>query len=227
MAADLAREQIPGNDARCPVVDRHHVHHLHLGPQLHAAEADLAGELLVGAEEELLTGLAAGVERTRHLRPAERAVVEQAAVLPGERNALGDHLVDDVDRHLGEAVHVRLTGAEVAALHGVVEQPVNAVAVTLVVLGCVDAALCRDRVRPARRVVECERLHLVAEFRERGRSRCSGEARPDDQHLELALVVRVDELQVFLVPEPLVLDGTLRDLRREALGLEGRPIAHE
>jgi len=44
----------------------------------------------------LLAGLAPGVEGARHLRAAERAVVEQAAVLAGEGHTLGHHLVDDV-----------------------------------------------------------------------------------------------------------------------------------
>ena len=55
-------------------------------------------ERLIGAEQELLAGLAAGVERARHLRAAEGAVVEQAAVFARERHALGDALVDDVAR---------------------------------------------------------------------------------------------------------------------------------
>ena len=123
-------------------------------------------QLLVGAEQQLLAGLAAGVEGAAHLRATEAAVVEQAAVLAGERDALGDHLVDDVDRHLGEAVDVGLAAAEVAALDGVVEQAVDAVAVALVVLRRVDAALRGDRVSTPRRVVERERLDLIAEFTE-------------------------------------------------------------
>ena len=67
--------------------------------------------LLVGAEQELLAGLAPGVEGAGHLGAAEGAVVEQAAVLAGERHALRDHLVDDVDRHLGQAVHVGLAAS--------------------------------------------------------------------------------------------------------------------
>ena len=111
---------------------------------------DLALERLVGAEQQLLAGLAAGVERARDLRAAEGAVGEQAAVLAGERHALGDALVDDVDADLGEAVDVGLAGAEVAALDRVVEEAVDAVAVVLVVLGGVDAALRGDGVRAAR-----------------------------------------------------------------------------
>jgi hypothetical protein len=114
--------------------------------QLHVAEADLTGELLVGAEQELLAGLAAGVEGSAHLGTAEAAVVEQAAVLAGEGHALGGHLVDDGHRLLSEAVDVRLTGPEVAALHGVVEEALDGVAVALVVLGGVDAALGGDGV---------------------------------------------------------------------------------
>ena len=112
------------------------------------------GEGLVGAEQQLLAGLAPGVEGAADLGATERAVGEQAAVLAGERHALGRALVDDVDRHLGQPVHVGLAGAVVAALHGVVEEAVDRVAVVAVVLRRVDAALGGDRVRPAGRVVD-------------------------------------------------------------------------
>ena len=110
------------------------------------AGADLTAQRLVGAEQQLLAGLAAAVERARHLGAAEGAVVEQAAVLARERHALGDALVDDVDADLGEAVDVGLARAEVAALDGVVEKAINAIAVVLIVLGGVDAALGGDGV---------------------------------------------------------------------------------
>ena len=86
-----------------PAVLDDEVEHLGAVVQRDRAERDLAHERLVRAEQELLAGLAAGVERARHLRAAERAVVEQAAVLAGERHALRDALVDDVDRHLARA----------------------------------------------------------------------------------------------------------------------------
>src|SRR5690606_9547283 len=110
------------------------------------AGSDLALEGLVGADQQLLTGLAAGVERPGDLHATEGTVVEQSAVLAGEGDTLGDALVDDVDRDLGEPVRVGLARAEVAALDRVVEQPVDAVAVVAVVLGRVDAALSGDRV---------------------------------------------------------------------------------
>ena len=133
-----------------PAVDDDQVEHLVPGVHLDVAGRDLAFQRLVRAEQQLLAGLAAGVERARHLGAAEGAVVEQAAVLAGERHALRHALVDDVHRHLREPVHVRLAGAEVAALDRVVEQPVDGVAVVAVVLRGVDAALRGDRVRPAR-----------------------------------------------------------------------------
>src|SRR6185436_8751907 len=199
--------QVTGDDAGTAAVDVDDVDHLHPVPQLDVAEADLAGELLVCADQELLAGLATGVERAAHLGPAEAAVVEQAAVLAGERHALGDALVDDVDRYLGQAVHVGLTRAVVAALHGVVEEAVDAVAVAVVVLRRVDAALGGDGVGPAGRVVEREDLHLVAELGQGGGGRRAGEAGADHDDLVLALVGRVHQLDVEFVAVPALLDG--------------------
>ena len=115
----------------------------------------------------MLAGLTPGVEGARHLSPAEAAVREVAAVVAGEGHPLGHALVDDVDADLGEAVHVGLAGAEVAALDGVVEQAVDAVAVVGVVFRRIDAALRRDAMRPAGAVLKAEVLHVVTEFGER------------------------------------------------------------
>jgi hypothetical protein len=57
---------------------------------LHGAAGDLLGQGRVGAEEELLAGLAAGVEGTGNLRATEGAVGEETAVLTGEGHALRD-----------------------------------------------------------------------------------------------------------------------------------------
>ena len=171
----------------------------------------LAHQRLVRTEQQLLAGLTARVERARHLRAAEGAVVEQAAVLPCERHALRDALVDDVDRHLREPVHVRLAGAVVAALDRVVEEAVDAVAVVLVVLRRVDPALRGDGVRTAGRVVERDDLHVVAELAERRGGRRAGEAGADDDDVEPALVRRVDELDRELVVVPLLGESDRRD----------------
>src|SRR3954465_2705575 len=154
-----------------------------------------------------MSGLAPGVEGARDLRATERPVVQQAAVLTGEGHALRGALVDDVHRLLGEAVHVCLARPEVAALHRVVEEAVDRIAVALVVLGGVDATLRGDRVGAAWRVVEGEGLHLVALLAQGGSGGTAGEAGADDDHLVLATVRRVHELALELVVGPLVGDG--------------------
>ena len=189
----------------------------------HRAGGDLALERLVGADEQLLAGLAAGVERARDLDAAEGAVVEQAAVLAGERDALGDALVDDVRADLGEAIDVGLARAVVAALDGVVEEAERRVPVLLVVLGRVDAALGGDRVGASRRVLVAEGLHDVARLTERRRGGATGEAGADDDDRQLAAVGRVDERGVELARVPALLDGTrgrLGVLDRLTLGVQ-------
>ena len=183
------------------------------GYSVHRARVHLPHQRLVGAEQELLAGLAARVERPRHLGATERPVVEEPAVLARERHALRDALVDDVDRHLREPVDVRLTRAVVAALDRVVEQAVDAVAVVLVVLGRVDPALRGDRVRAPRRVVERDDLDVVAGLAERRRGRRTGETRADDDDVEAAAVGRVDELDLELVVVPLLFERAFGDVR--------------
>ncbi len=175
-------------------------------------ERDLVHERRVRAEQELLTGLAARVERARHLCATERTVVEQPAVLTREGHALRDALVDDVHAELREPVHVGLAGAEVAAFHRVVEEALDAVAVVRVVLRRVDPTLRGDAVRAPRRVVEREERHVVAELAERCGGRRAGEPAAHHDDLVAALVGRVHQLHVELVLLPLALDGPVGDL---------------
>ena len=146
----LPRDQVAGDDAARLAVDHDQVEHLGAREHLHRAGADLPFERLVGAEQQLLPGLPARVEGARDLRAAEGAVVQVPRIFAREGHALRDALVDDVQADLRQAVDVGLAGAEVAALDGVVEEAVDAVAVVVIVLGGVDAALRGDGVRAAR-----------------------------------------------------------------------------
>ena len=202
----LAGDHVAHDDAAGAAVDDDQLDHLVAGVGLHGAGGDLALERLVGADQQLLAGLAAGVEGARDLDAAEGAVVEQAAVLAGEGDALGDALVDDVPADLGEPVDVGLARAVVAALDGVVEEAVDRVAVALVVLGRVDAALGGDRVRAAGGVLVAERLHHVAGLAERGGGRGAGQAGADHDHREPATVGRVGDAGLELAGVPALVD---------------------
>ena len=167
---------------------------------------------LVGAQQELLARLAACVEGALELGAAEGAVVQQAAVFTAEGNALGHALVNDVGGNFRQAVDVGFTGAEVAALHGIIEQAVDGVAVVLVVLGRVDAALGRNGVGAAGAVLVAEALDVVAKLGKRGGGGGAGQAGPYHEHGVLALVVRVDQFGLKLVLGPFVLNRAGRNL---------------
>ncbi len=173
---------------------------------MHLAGADLALQRLVGAQQQLLAGLAARVEGARNLRAAEGAVVEHAAVFAREGHALRHALVDDVDADLRQAVDVGFARAEIAAFHGVVEEAVDAVAIVVIILGGVDAALRGDGVRAARGILEAEALHVVAQLAERGGRGSARQARSHHDDVVLALVGRIDQLQIELVLVPEGLD---------------------
>ena len=143
------------------------------------------------------------------MRAAKGAVREKSAVFAREGDALRDALVDDQVADLGETVDVRLASAIVAALDRVVEETVDGVVVVLVVLRGVDAALRGDRVRATRAVGDAEDFDVVAEFAERRGGGSARESRADDDNIELALVVRIDDANVGLVIGPLFCYWTL------------------
>src|SRR5665648_463981 len=160
----------------------------------------------------MLACLTTGIESPRDLHTAKGTVMQQPAVLAGERNPLGDAVVDDRPAHLREAVDVGLPRPEVAALDRVIEQPLDAVTVVAVVLRGVDAALRRDAVRTTGAVLIGEARDLVAGLAERGSSRSTGEAGADDDDRQLATVRRVDQLGVELARVPTLLDRACRCL---------------
>ena len=159
-SSELAGHQVAHGDAACHAVHHDQVEHLAAGVHLDRAGLDLAGQGGVGAQEQLLACLAAGVKGAGNLGAAEGSVVQLAGVFAGKRDALRHALVNDVVGHLGQTPDVGLTGAEIATLDGVVKETIDAVAVIRVVLGGVDAALGGDGVGAARAVLVAEACTL-------------------------------------------------------------------
>src|SRR5260370_21616846 len=174
VALDFSADQVAGDDAARAAIHHDQVQHLGTREHLHGAEADLALQGLVRAEEQLLPGLPARVEGARDLRAAETAVVQVAGILAGKGHALRHALIDDVEADGGEAIDVGFAGPEIAALHGVVEEPVNAVAVIVIVLGGIDSALGRDTVRAPGRILKAETVDVIAEFGQTCRGAAAG-----------------------------------------------------
>ena len=211
-AVDLAGDKVAGDDPLGHAVNEDDIQHLVPVVHLHLAEADLPAQALVGPDQQLLAGLAAGVEGPADLRPAKGTVGQHPAVLAGKGDALGDALVDDVAGDFRQAVDIRFPAAEVAPLDRVVEEAEDAVAVVLVVLGRVDTALGRDGVRPPGGILVTEALHVVAHLAKRGGGAGTGQAAANDNDAVFALVGRVDQLVVEFRLGPLLFNGTVGDV---------------
>ncbi len=149
VALELAGYQILGNDTACATVDDDDVLHLGTRVELYSAAVDLFHQRGVSTEQQLLTGLTLGIERTANLHTTERAVGEHATILTCERHTLCDALVDDVCADLSQTIDVGLTCAIVTTFDCIVEQTVDAVTVVLVVLCSIDTTLGSDRVSAA------------------------------------------------------------------------------
>ena len=208
----LTRREVFGNDAASATIHDDHVFHLIARKKLHLAEFHLSRERRIGSEQQLLAGLTLGIERTAHLCATKRAVGEHTAIFAGKGNTLCHTLVDDVVRHFCQTIDVGLAGAIVAALHRVVEQAINRVAVVLIVLCGIDTALCSNRVCTARRVLNAEIIHVEAHFCERGGCRCTGQTRSHDNHVELQFVFRVHQSLMSLIFFPFLGYGALWNL---------------
>ena len=164
VAFKLAVDEVACDDAARPAIDHHQVHHLPAGVHLYRPLTDLLAEGTVGAEQQLLARLPACIKGAGYQCPAERAVVEKAAVIACKRNAARHTLVDDVVADLGQTVNIGFTGTVVASLYGIIEQPVDAVAIVGIVLGGIDPSLRGNAVSTARTVLDTEILHVEAQL---------------------------------------------------------------
>ncbi len=200
VAFELAGEEVAYDDTASLAVDDDDVDELVAVIHCHCAAGDLAVEGLVDAEEELLAGLAFGIEGALDLYAAEGAIGQVAAVFAGEGHSYGHAVVDDLEADFGESVDIGFAGAVVAAFDGVVKQSIDGIAVVLVVFCGVDTALGCDAVCPSWAIVKGKAFDLVAQLTEGGRCAASCQSCAHYDDFELALVIGGDEfLMVFKI----------------------------
>ena len=123
------------------------------------------------------------------MRATERAVSEQSAVLTRERYPLFDALIDDLITDFSQPINIRLAGTKIAALDRVVEQPVKAVTIVLIIFRRIDSALGRNRVRAPRRVLKAKASYSITQFAQGRRRRASGQTAPNDDDFELSPII--------------------------------------
>ncbi len=71
VALDLTSDEVPGDDAAGLAILHHQIEHFRASVELDLAEADHTHHLLVGAEQQLLTGLPTGIEGATDLSATE------------------------------------------------------------------------------------------------------------------------------------------------------------
>src|SRR5438128_2685502 len=91
----------------------------------------------------------------------------------------------------------------IAAFDRVIEQPINAVAVVLIIFRGVNSTLGGDGMGASRRILIAKTFHSIAELAKRRRSRPSGQTAPNDNDLKFAAVVWTNEAGMVHVARPL------------------------
>ena len=207
-AFDVAGDEVAGDDATGASIDNDEVHHFVAFMEFDAATGYFAAKGTVGTEEELLAGLAAGIESAADLSTAEGAVVEESTIVAGEGYTLGNTLVDDAATDFSQTVDVCFAGTVVATFDGIAEKTLDAVAVVLIVLGCIDAALGSDGVCTAGGILNAEYVHVEAQCSQRGGSRGTGKACTHNNDVDFTLVGRVYKFLTGFVVGPFFGEGT-------------------
>ena len=207
-AFDVAGDEVAGDDAAGASVDNDEVHHFVAFMEFDAATGYFAAKGTVGTEEELLAGLTAGIESAADLSTAEGAVVEESTIVAGEGYTLGNTLVDDAATDFSQTVDVGFAGTVIATFDGIAEKTLDAVAVVLIVLGCIDAALGSDGVCTAGGILNAEYVDIEAHGTQRSGSRGTGKACTHNNDVDFTLVGRVYKFLTGFVVGPFFGEGT-------------------
>ncbi len=196
----LTCHEVLSDNATCAAIDNNKVFHLITCEELYLASLYLSTQRRVCTKQQLLTCLTLSIEGTAHLRTTERTVGKHAAILTCKRNSLCYALVDDVVADLCQTVNVGFTSTIVTTLHCVIEQTINGVTVILIVLCCIDTALCCDGVSTTRRVLNTEVQYVEAHLAERGCGAGTSQSCTHHDDVELQFVLRVHQsLMCFIV----------------------------
>ena len=205
---EAAAELVAAHHAAGHPIDPDQLEHVPPGEQFHPTGGHLSHQGLIGAVEQLLAGLATGIEGSAQLGAAEAAVRQRAAVFAGEGNPLGHALIDDRTADLRKAMAARLTGTEIAPPDGVAEEPFDTVSVVGVIPGGVDAALGRHGMGSTRAVVERDHPDPIALLGQAGGGRGSSQTCAHDQNHEATPVRGADQGKVLPAAGPGRLERT-------------------
>ena len=167
MTFKLTCDEVSGYDTTSFAIDDNYLYKFCPGVQFNVLFIHLAHECLVCPKQQLLAGLAAGIESTAYLCPTERTVGKIPAILTGKGDPLCHALVDNVVAYLGKAINVPFPGAVVSSFYGVVKKPVNRIAIVGVVLCGIDTTLCSNGVCTARRILDSKAFHFKAHLCQR------------------------------------------------------------
>src|SRR5690606_18500795 len=102
-----------------------------------------------------------------------------------------------------QAVYVGFPGPVIPPFDGVVEQPVVAVPVPLIVLCGIDSPLGCYGMRPTGGTLIAEGLYIIAQLGQSGRGGPSCKSGSDHDDIDVALVGGVVELDFVFMPGPL------------------------
>src|SRR5690625_1047565 len=171
---DRPGNEISHDDSLRVAVDNDQVEHLGPWKHFYRTGSHLAGKRRITTEKKLLSRLSSRVKCAGNLCTAERSVGERATIFARKRNSLRDRLIDDISAVISHPVDIRLAGPVVATFQSIVKEPLNAVAVVLIIFRRFDPPLCSDTVRTARTILYAKTFYVVAEFAKRSGSRTSG-----------------------------------------------------
>src|SRR5262249_5963534 len=111
-------------------------------------------------------------------------------------------LIDDVVADFRETINVRFAGSKIAAFYGVMEQPVNTVAIVLIIFGRIDPALGCNRVRAPRRILEAEAFYPIPQLPQSGRSRSTGQAAANHDDRKFSPVIWTHQARMITMIAP-------------------------
>ena len=199
---DFTIDQISSNDPSGFTIDQNEIHHFVTVVHFYFSTTDLPVHCRIGPQQQLLSSLSFSVEGSGNQYPSKRAVVQQAAIVPGKGNPLGNTLINDIGRNLCQTINIGFSGTVIPSLDGIVKKSVGRITIPLIVFCGIDPSLGSDRMRSSWRILKTKCFDIVTQFGQSRRGRCSCQTGTHHNDIDQTLVGRTDKVDFTLMVGP-------------------------
>src|SRR5574344_1342158 len=158
---NLTGDNISCNNTFCFSFNQNKVKHLITRIAFNRTLCNLSVHSSISSNQQLLSGLSAGIKCTANLCASERTIIEQSAVISCEWNSLSNTLIYNIITYLSKTVNICLPASVITTFYGIIKQSVYRVIIILIIFSSINTSLICNRVSSSWRIADTKYLDII------------------------------------------------------------------